>query len=246
MQATQMLQVLEGIERERLKSAHLDLPAALTHNLKSPLVGTDMILNSLLSEGQGPLTSQQTQSLQLIKDSNLHVLEMVQELVEIYRFETNSARLNFQRVILADLINESLDAFEKNSITSNVTLSASTDASIVVSADRQAFKRLLDNLLENAIKHTPAGGTVHVGTNIIDKNVEILVRDTGCGIALENPNILFHEFWQGEPGKNYAAVTGLGLYLCRQIVEAHGGEIKVISQVNSGTTFSINIPINNL
>jgi two-component system, sensor histidine kinase and response regulator len=246
MEATQILQVLEGNERARLKSAHLDLPAALAHNLKSPLVGTDMILNSLLREGQGPLTSQQSQSLQLIKDSNLHVLEMVQELIEIYRFETNSARLNFQRVKLAELINESLKTFEKRSIASSITLSASASTDIVVSADQQAFKRLLDNLLENAIKHTSAGGTVHVDSHIIDKNVEITVRDTGCGIALENPNILFHRFWQGEPGKTYAAVTGLGLYLCRQIVEAHGGEIKVSSKLNSGTVFSITIPVNNL
>ncbi len=244
MQATRMLHVAEESEQERLQSAHLDLPAALAHNLKSPLVGTDMILNSLLGEAQGVLTSQQRQSLDLIKDSNLHVLDMVQELIEIYRFETKSAKLNFEPVRLAGLIKESLKTFESASTARGITLSASADSDIVISADQQAFRRLLDNLIDNAVKHTPADGNVDVSAKVIGDSVEICVRDTGCGIALENPNILFHRFWQGVPGKSYAAVTGLGLYLCRQIVEAHAGEIKVSSELNRGTIFSIIMPLN--
>jgi len=245
MQATQMLHVVEGSEQERPKSAHLDLPAALAHNLKSPLVGTDMILSSLLREGQGPLTSQQRQSLDLIKSSNLHILDMVQELIEIYRFESKSVELNFEQVVLALLIKESLKTFESASTVRSVTLSSNVDNSIVVSADQQALKRLFENLIENAVKHTPAGGSVDISASVIGNSVEITVRDTGCGIALENPDILFHRFWQGEPGKSYAAVTGLGLYLCRQIVEAHRGAIKVSSKPGCGTVFSITVPLKN-
>lgn len=246
MQTTQMLQVVDGKEQARVKSAHLDLPAALAHNLKSPLVGMEMILNSLLREAQGPLTSQQRQSLELIRNSNLHVLDMVQELIEIYRFETKSAKLNFEPVILDGLIKESLKTFESAGTTASITLSASGNSSIVLSADRQALKRLFDNLIDNAVKHTPAGGNVQISANVIGSRAEITVSDTGCGIDLENPNSLFHSFWQGEPGKNYAAVTGLGLYLCRQIVEAHGGEIKVASKLKCGTSFSISLPLKNV
>jgi signal transduction histidine kinase len=245
MQATHRLQVVEPNHANQLKPEPLDLPAALSHNLKSPLVGTDMILNSLLREAQGILTSQQRQSLALIKDSNRQLLDMVQRLIDICRFETNSAELNFQPEMIHDIINESIANFHSACTTHSIKVSHLIAGNIIVRVDRQAFKKLFDNLLDNAVRHTPSGGIISISADIAGKTVEIMVRDTGCGIDLENPNILLHQFWQGQPGKSYSAVTGLGLYLCRQIVEAHAGQIHIKSQVNSGTVIQIVLPLNN-
>jgi PAS domain S-box-containing protein len=238
-----VLSTVEVTERELLRQQREDFIAALSHNLKSPLVGADMILNSLLREGQGPLTPQQTESLALLKSSNLHVLEMVQELVEVYRFETASAKLTFEKIKLEDLISTSLRTFEHNANLVGVTLQYAVEQDAIVHGDRRALRMMLGNLIDNGIKFTPRDGKITVVAGVLDGSMLIKVSDTGCGIDLPDPEILFQRFWQGQPGKSYSAVTGLGLYLCRQIINAHGGTIKAESIKDVGTTFSVRLPI---
>jgi len=237
-----VLSTVEVTERELLRQQREDFIAALSHNLKSPLVGADMILNSLLRKGQGPLTAQQEESISLIKASNLHVLEMVQELVEVYRYETASANLIFEKLNLTEIVPMCLRTFENSATVSGITLSPEIEGDPSISGDRRAIRMMLGNLVDNAIKFTPKEGRVTVAARTRESLVEINISDTGCGIELEDPEVLFQRFWQGEPGKKYSAVTGLGLYLCRQIVTAHGGEIKVQSRKDEGTTFHVTLP----
>src|SRR5262249_6913510 len=103
-----VLSTVEVTERELLKQQREDFIAAISHNLKSPLIGADMILDSLMRRAQGPLTVEQMESLMLLKNSNLELLEMLQELIEVYRYETKSANLNYERLQLAYLVNACL------------------------------------------------------------------------------------------------------------------------------------------
>ena len=237
-----VLSTVEVTERELLKQQREDFIAAIALNLKSPLIGADMILDSLMRRAQGPLTAEQTESLLLLKNSNLELLEMVQELIEVYRYETNSANMSFGRIRLAPLVEACCKYFKAVADANRVELVSKVAPEIFLAADSRALKRLLNNLLDNALKYTPAGGSITVEASSRDGQVRIKVTDTGCGINLADPEVLFHRFWKGEAGKNYSAVTGLGLYLCRQIVKAHNGRIRVQSRPNEGTTFSITMP----
>jgi PAS domain S-box-containing protein len=237
-----VLSTVEVTERELLKQQREDFIAAISHNLKSPLIGADMILDSLMRRAQGPLTVEQMESLMLLKNSNLELLEMVQELIEVYRYETKSANLNFERLNLASLVSACLKTFEEAASAAQVTLAGNVPADTYLVADRKALKKLLNNLLDNALRYTPAGGSVTVEGQVTASQITVRVVDTGCGIDLADPEVLFQRFWQGVAGKNYTAVTGLGLYLCRQIVNAHNGRISVKSRPKKGTTFSIILP----
>lgn len=238
-----VLSTVEVTERELLKQQREDFIAALAHNLKSPLVGADMILDSLMRCAQGPLTPEQMESLLLLKNSNLDLLEMVQELIEVYRYETKSVHLGFERIVLSELVDSCLAIFESMAQTNAVQLISHIEPDIDLFGDVKALRKLFTNLLDNALKYTPARGTITLAATRQGNEVVITVADTGCGIDLDDPEVLFYRFWQGEAGKSYAAVTGLGLYLCRQIVNAHHGRIHVASKPKVGTTFSITLPV---
>jgi signal transduction histidine kinase len=124
----------------------------------------------------------------------------------------------------------------------NIEIHEEIPAEVLATADHLAIKRLLMNLVSNAIKFTPRGGRVNVCVKTDGDNITILVSDTGTGVSKEDQKRLFQRFWQGGTVKKYAAETGLGLYLCRQIAEGHGGTIAVESEEGEGATFLVSFP----
>jgi signal transduction histidine kinase len=125
----------------------------------------------------------------------------------------------------------------------NINLVTKIPDTIEATADWLAIKRLLLNLLGNALKFTPTGGVVEVEICTEDGDLIFKVKDNGIGIPPEDKSRLFQRFWQGGAVRRYAAETGLGLYLCRQIAEGHGGKIWVDSELGHGSIFTVRIPI---
>ncbi len=105
------------------------------------------------------------------------------------------------------------------------------------------MRRVLTNLMDNAIKFTPAGGTVEVGVAMVGDEVMFDVTDSGVGVPPEDLKRLFDRYWHGRSHKAYKASNGLGLYLCRQIVDAHKGRIECVSEVGKMTSFRVYLPI---
>jgi signal transduction histidine kinase len=113
---------------------------------------------------------------------------------------------------------------------------------IALNADEKAIRRMLQNLLDNALKFTPRGGAISLKLQNLDEKIVVEIGDTGPGISYEEQKLLFQRFSQGKSGRKYTPGTGLGLYLCKQIVDAHQGEIVCISVEGAGTTFRICLP----
>jgi signal transduction histidine kinase len=238
-----VLSTMEVTEKERLIQQRDDFASALSHNLKTPLVGAERVLETLLNGSLGTLNEQQEELLAQLQKSNHDLLNMVQDLIEVYRYETKAANLSFEDISLEMAVQDCLSKFASASEAKNIELLPLVRPGLPhIYGDKAAIARLLANLIDNAIKFTNPGGIVEIGAVSKGDSIVLTVKDNGVGMMVGDPDKLFSRFWQGA-GKTYPAVTGLGLYLCRQIADAHFGHIAVSSRPNQGTIVSVTLPL---
>lgn len=238
-----VLVAVDVSERVKVVQQREDFMATLAHDLKTPLIGADRAFGLLLDGVVGKLDKSQSQIITMVKQSNGNLLRMVQNLLEVYRYEASAQTLTFEDVDIVSVINGVVRELAHLSDSRKLIVSVVKDEHVNnISGDQIALRRLIFNLLDNAIKFTGPGGTIELSAENQDDNVVVSVKDSGKGIAPEDLPKLFQRFWQGDPGKQYSVGTGLGLYLCRQIVEAHFGKIECKSAQDQGTIFSITLP----
>ena len=219
------------------------LAAAITHDLKSPLVGTNLILDVLASERLGELNEKQHELITQILTSNKKMLTLLQSLLDFYREDLNTHNLAIESVDLTALALDCVSDMQIQAGSRGIKLRLHSDTRDgVLPLDPLAIRRVLQNLLDNAIKFTPEGGEVNVNLSRIGENFELVVEDFGAGIEPELRPHLFRPFTQGVTGRRYTLGSGLGLYLCRQIVEAHKGTICCESELGVGSKFVVRLP----
>lgn len=231
-------------ERVESEEQQKDFVATLTHDLKNPLLGTNRVIDLLIQGKFGAFEGDQKSILEKIKESNSHLVSMISNLLDVYRYAGMSHGPKIELInlneVLKDLVVQYQEILQSNQITINLNL---PEASIQADLNSEDLSRVMSNLLDNAVKFTPKGGTVNISLKGQEKNCLIEVQDSGPGIEEEDQKELFHRFWQGTPGKKYAHGTGLGLYLCKQIVESFNGKITCKSRPQDGATFSIVLPL---
>lgn len=240
-----VVSTMEVTDKERLRQQREDFMAALAHNLKAPLVGAEHLLKSVTNRNLGPLTQEQEEVLHVLRKSNQRVLSMVQDLLEIYRFEAGAGHLVLAPACIETLVQTCAQEMHAMSVEKQVKLEVAKLRHVpTVKADFQALKRVLINLLDNGLKFTPGGGTVRIDAmQDSESSILLFVADTGIGISKEDSERMFERLWQGEPGKSYTPVAGVGLYFCQKIVSAHGGDIWAESTLAKGTTIFMRLPI---
>jgi two-component system, sensor histidine kinase and response regulator len=233
------------IEKDRLHLLELreDFMATLTHDLKNPLIGSNRLIE-LIAEGNVRISAEQQSNLLLqVRDSNNSLLGMIQSLYDVYRYEKDRQTLHLEKTDLLAMVNQYLGSvrhlMEDKRITTHVVNNAKDP---VVLADSISISRVMQNLIENAIKFSPLEGRVEINLRTDEDKVVIDVSDQGPGIELEDHHKLFRRFYQGRPGRVYNYGMGLGLYLCRQIVEAHSGQIWCSPKEDNGSTFTVSLP----
>ncbi|MBP7862552.1 PAS domain S-box protein [bacterium] len=215
-----------------------DFLATLSHDLKNPIIGANRILELILNGKMGPVSRELTTIMQKLKDSNTSLLKMIQNLIAIYRYDTGADYLNFElvdlvqhsRAVMSDL---SLLAADKG-VDLHFEVDNSLDENYSVVADKNSLVRLFSNLLDNALKFTPTNGKITVAVNGSDHTINVDVINTGSYVPEESQKRLFNRFYQGEEGKSYVPGTGLGLYICSQIVQAHHANITCVSTPDNG------------
>ncbi|MBI2809777.1 MAG: response regulator [Candidatus Melainabacteria bacterium] len=235
---------LKEMERLHLLELREDFMLTLTHDLKNPLIGANRLLE-LIAEGNVRFSPEQQASLLLqIRDSNKNLLSMIQSLYEVYKYERDLQELRLEKTDLLAVVNHYLRSVrhlmeDKRIVTHVVNQTRDT----IVLADSLSISRVVQNLIENAIKFSPVEGRVEINLRNDNDHVTINVSDQGPGIEPQDLPKLFLRFYQGRPGRTYNYGMGLGLYLCRQIVEAHSGKIWCAPKEDAGTTFTVSLPI---
>jgi signal transduction histidine kinase len=236
-----------AVERKRCEDSRLraeainDFMGMLAHDLRSPLIGTWRVLEFL--DSPDVTDERRAEMLTHLRNANRQMLDLVSELVDVYRYELTPTAQNLQPTDLLASIRSVISALTPAALARRQRFELDTmgNSKIVVWADKIALDRMLTNLLDNACKFSPEATTVKIHVSETDSSeVRIDVIDRGQGIAPEVRDSLFKRFWHGMPGKAYAATNGLGLYLCHKIAEAHKGKIWFESS-DSGTTFSVTL-----
>lgn len=219
------------------------LAAAITHDLKSPLVGSNLILDVLASEKLGGLSDKQRELIAQILISNKKILTLLQSLLDFYREDLNTHNLAIESVDLTLLVSDCVGDMQMQAESRSIKLRLQNEIiDSFLLLDALAIRRVLQNLLDNAIKFTPDGGEVRISLSRKGNNFELVVEDFGAGIEPELRSHLFQPFTQDVTGRRYTLGSGLGLYLCRQIVEAHQGTIGCESVLGAGSKFTVMLP----
>jgi PAS domain S-box-containing protein len=220
--------------------------ANMSHELRTPLNSIIGMSQVLLMQSIGPLTDKQTEAADDILISGKHLLDVVNDLLDLSKSESGQLTLNLTLVDMAGLINKTLAPIREEAEARNIALETDTGENLPSPlVDGKRVMQVLTNLLSNALKFTPPGGRIGVRAYGRDFYVRTEVWDTGIGISAENQPLLFQPFERLEHVfvDNRYSGTGLGLALCKQLVELHHGEIGVMSEgEGKGATFWFTLP----
>lgn len=221
-----------------------DMMASFTHDLKTPLIAAEINISHLLEGQFGDLNSSQAQILKLLLQSNAGALRLIKNLLAVFKYETRSHKLLIKNIKIRSLIHNALSVLEPLLESKNLTINTEfQDSELSIRCDSFEIERVLTNLISNAIKFSNNYGKIIIKVeNKMDWAI-FSVEDEGCGIASDKIDQLFNRFWQSKVNGNGYHGTGLGLYLSRQIVEAHNGTIWAESKEGHGTKVSFKIPI---
>src|SRR2546426_574721 len=229
-------------EANRHKSVFL---ANMSHELRTPLnaiIGFSELLTDA-SDGQFDAPTR-TRFLNQILTSGKHLLGLINDILDLSKVEAGQMELRLQVVSVAEVVDQVVKTVEPLMAKKNIQLQADVNGSGELLADAGKLKQMLLNLVSNAIKFTPEGGAVSLAAARVKETVEISVTDTGIGIAEADLKQIFREFHQVDhgPGRKHEG-TGLGLALTKRFAALHGGDVRVVSSVEKGSTFTLSLPI---
>ena len=241
----QMAEQLEAADKKQRELEHLraDLIAWVGHDLQTPLASMRAILEAL---EDGVVDDPQTVKRYLnTAQRDVHTLSaLIDDLFQMAQLDTGGIPLDRAESSLSDLISDTLESFSELALRQGVKLEGSVDPNVdPVMIDTQRIGRVLNNLIGNALRHTPIEGSVNVHARRTASGVEVSVTDTGEGINAEDLPHVFESFYRGEKSRSRSTGgAGLGLAISRGIVQAHGGEIKVQSEAGLGSQFTFSLP----
>ncbi|MES0360704.1 MAG: ATP-binding protein, partial [Anaerolineales bacterium] len=220
-----------------------ELIAWIGHDLQTPLASVSAIIEAL---ADGVIEDSETEKRYFItaKKNIASLSHLIDDMFQMAQIDAGGLALNYESVVISDLISDSLESFTELAKRKEITLHGSVSPELgMVQMDVQRINRVLNNLLDNALRHTPSGGVVEVRSYPSDQNVNVEVIDDGEGITPEDLPQIFDLFYRGELSRrNSSAGAGLGLAISKGIIEAHGGKIEVHSHPGE-TVFSFTIPV---
>ena len=235
----------QHVELEELNKSKDEFISLASHQLRTPATGVKQFLGILLEGYAGKLSEQQYDYLQRAYDSNDRQIDLVNNLLRVAQVDAGKVVLSKNDTdineLLADVIDEQVDSFKDRKQT--ITFDAPADT-IIAQVDEMRFRMVLENLIDNASKYTPAGGSIKVSAHAATNNgMTIAITDNGVGIDESSLPKLFNKFSRVQNTlSDSVGGSGLGLYWANKIVELHGGNITVSSKLGSGSTFTITLP----
>ncbi|MBN2118060.1 MAG: HAMP domain-containing protein [Anaerolineales bacterium] len=243
-QMAEQLQAADQKQRE-LEDLRRDLVAWASHDLQTPLTSMRAVLEAL---ADGVVDEPETvkRYLATAQRDVISLSALIDDLFQMSQLDAGGFPLHPAEASLSDLVSDTLESFSQLARQQEITLEGQVESDVdPVRMDTQAIGRVLNNLLGNALRHTPAQGRVSLWVRRTTAGVEVTVSDTGEGIRAQDIPHIFERFYRGDAARSRTRGTGgagLGLAIARGILHAHGGDIQVESQVGKGTQFTFHLP----
>jgi heavy metal sensor kinase len=212
----------------------------VAHDLRTPMThlrGTA----ELALQGREEIGAYQEALASCMEESE-SILNMLSSLMDISEAETGVMKLDRKTVDLSSVVDDMVELYGYSAEEKNITIIREPGESVSISADLNRIRQVIANLLDNAVKYTPEGGTIGVSTGIREQQAILTIRDTGPGIPPKDLPHIWERLFRGERSRGQPGL-GLGLGLVRAIVQAHGGNVDVLSQTGTGAVFSVHLPL---
>jgi signal transduction histidine kinase len=236
----QILVLYDVTETHQLQEIRQDLVETMVHDLRNPLTIVRGSTELLIEDREG-LPAEVIKLIEMIQASNTQCLELVNRISSLHRLENDQLYLDKRAVELFDVTNKIVQPLQTLADAKEQKLEVEVPPQLPpIYVDPGILQRILQNLLDNAIKFTPEGGTIRLAAQPHDGSIHVIVSDTGPGIPAELRPRLFQKFATG-PTKQKG--SGLGLAFCKLAVEAHGGQIWVESKAGQGSQFGFTLPV---
>ncbi|HMK51393.1 MAG TPA: ATP-binding protein, partial [Thermodesulfobacteriota bacterium] len=235
--ATTFNQMLDRIQT--LLTEIKEISDNIAHDLRSPITRIRGTAEVTLTTGKS-LNDYENMAASTIEECD-HLLDMINTMLMISKTESGVHKLSLEEIDLATLVREACELFKPTAEDKDISLTFDIPKPIHFMGDIQMIQRMISNLLDNAIKYTPPGGSVTASMNENDTHVVVSVKDTGCGISANDLPRIFERFYRCDQSRSQSGI-GLGLSLARAIARAHGGDITADSLLNQGSTFTITLP----
>ncbi|GAC1322612.1 MAG: hypothetical protein NVSMB22_09560 [Chloroflexota bacterium] len=228
--------------KQALEQGRKDLIAAVSHDLRTPLTSIRAMIDAI-NDGVVTDPAQISRYLGLIQGESQRLAELIDDLFEISRIESGSLALRLASLPVTELVTETVDGLQIEAQRKGVQLQATCASNVPpLPLDGPRMQRVLVNLIQNAVRHTPPGGEVSVEVGRENGHVRVAVADTGEGISLDDQRHIFDQFYRGEKSRSReSGGAGLGLAIARAIVEAHHGSIEVESSPGHGARFVVTL-----
>jgi len=238
-----LLTLEDRTEARRLDETRRDFVANISHELKTPIGAIGLLAETLQGATDDPVAIKRfAASLQREATRLGHI---VQEIIELSRLQAATEVKNLEGIRLSDLISDSIDRVRISADAKRMKMVANLDESVFMQVSYEQIATAITNLLENAINYSDAGGQVGISLKVNDGFAQIVVTDSGVGIALEDQARIFERFYRVDPSRSReTGGTGLGLSIVKHIAINHGGDISVFSKPGLGSTFTLTLPLN--
>jgi signal transduction histidine kinase len=234
-----------GVLREaaagRLQS---DFVSAVSHEFRSPLT-TLRQLTELLADGRIHDENRRRQYFIVLQQETSRLHQLVEDLLDFGRMDAGRRQYRLERLDFSELVRDGIEEFQSQATTNGHRIEIASDHNkLLVDADREAMRRVVRNLLENAVKYSPEATTVWVETGAEERAAILRVRDEGIGIPPEEKSRIFEKFVRGDAAKKACIPgTGIGLAMVKEIVRVHHGDVDLSSEVGRGSTFMVRLPL---
>jgi len=229
-------------EAQRVHEVRRDFVANISHELKTPIGALSLLSEAVLGAKNDPESVEKFANRMQTESKRL--TDLVQEIINLSRLQDSDPLSVPSELNVQDLINEAIDQSQVTADSRHIVVSNSDSVDGVILGDREQLIMAIQNLIENAINYSPEGTKVTVTSTLEDGIIDISITDQGIGIPEADLDRIFERFYRVDPARSrLTGGTGLGLSIVKHVALKHGGEVKVWSSENVGSTFSLRLPI---